>query len=46
MVAEMCFFKPWFESLGDEDKTKVRDLIKEGRIDIVNGGDIADECWP
>ena len=38
MVAEICFFKPWYESLGEEDKADVKQLLKEGRIDIVNAG--------
>jgi hypothetical protein len=27
MVAEVCFFKPWFEQLGEEDKETVRGFV-------------------
>ena len=36
MVSEMCFFKPWYEQYSD--KEFVKSIIKEGRLEIVNGG--------
>lgn len=29
MVAEMCFFKPWYLGLEEERKAEVKALIKE-----------------
>ena len=35
---EMSFFKKWYDSQTDKIKQKVKDFIKEGRLEIINGG--------
>ena len=35
---EMKFFSMWWRQQTDEMKNKVRQLVKQGRLEIVNGG--------
>ena len=35
---EMSFFKKWYDTQTDKIKQKVKDFIKEGRLEIINGG--------
>ena len=35
---EMSFFKRWYEKQTEEIKQKVKNFIKEGRLEIINGG--------
>ncbi|XP_055341895.1 alpha-mannosidase 2-like [Paramacrobiotus metropolitanus] len=35
---ETSYFKIWWQMLGDKDKAATRQLLKEGRLEIVNGG--------
>ena len=35
---EMSFFTIWYNSQTDEIKNKVKEFIKEGRLEIINGG--------
>ena len=36
--AEMAFFMRWWRQQTDDMKTKVRGLVKDGRLEFVNGG--------
>ena len=35
---EMSFFKLWYDKQTDQIKQKVKNFIKEGRLEIINGG--------
>ena len=35
---EMSFFKKWYDTQPDKIKQKVKEFIKEGRLEIINGG--------
>ena len=35
---EMSYFKKWYDSQTDKIKQTVKDFIKEGRLEIINGG--------
>jgi len=35
---EMSFFKKWYDTQTDKIKQTVKDFIKEGRLEIINGG--------
>ena len=35
---EMSFFKKWYDTQTEKIKQKVKDFIKEGRLEIINGG--------
>ena len=35
---EMCFFKRWYDKQAEKIKQKVKNFIKEGRLEIINGG--------
>ena len=35
---EMSFFKRWYDKQTEQIKQKVKDFIKEGRLEIINGG--------
>ena len=35
---EMSFFKKWYDTQPDKIKEKVKEFIKEGRLEIINGG--------
>ena len=35
---EMSFFKLWYDKQTDQIKRKVKNFIKEGRLEIINGG--------
>ena len=35
---EMSFFKPWYMSQPEDIKNKIKTYIKEGRLEIINGG--------
>ena len=35
---EMSFFKKWYDNQPDKIKQKVKEFIKEGRLEIINGG--------
>ena len=35
---EMSFFKKWYDTQTEKVKQKVKDFIKEGRLEIINGG--------
>jgi len=35
---EMNFFKRWYDKQTEQIKQKVKDFIKEGRLEIINGG--------
>ena len=38
LFAETIFFKRWYNSQTEDIKSKVKNFIKNGRLDIVNGG--------
>ena len=38
IYSEMAFFKPWYEMQKEETKNALKQLIKEGRFEFVNGG--------
>ena len=35
---EMSFFKKWYDDQSDEIKQKVKELISDGQLEIINGG--------
>ena len=35
---EMCFFKRWYDKQTEKIKQQVKNFIKEGRLEIINGG--------
>lgn len=38
VYVEMAFFSRWWRRLGDSKKAKVVDLLKQGRLEFLNGG--------
>ncbi|XP_013400341.1 alpha-mannosidase 2x [Lingula anatina] len=38
IYAELSFFAPWFERISPEKQAKVKQYVKEGRLEIVTGG--------
>jgi len=38
VVAEMAFFKLWYEDISDNDKVLVKKLVNNGQLEFVNGG--------
>ena len=37
-VTEMVFFKDWYDSISESEKENVKNLIKNGQLEITNGG--------
>lgn len=38
IYSEMAFFKPWYDKQREKTKNALKQLIKEGRFEFVNGG--------
>ena len=43
IYSEISFFKKWYLNQTDKVKEQVKSLIKEGRLDIVNGGYVMED---
>jgi len=47
MEVEMKFFKMWWDNQTDDMKTKVRSLVRNGQLELVNAGwSMHDEACP
>jgi alpha-mannosidase len=47
MEVEMKFFKMWWDEQNEDMKTKVRQLVRSGQLELVNAGwSMHDEACP